>query len=58
MTQPKESTGVQAVLLALEILEHVAVQREPIGVTALAGAFRKASASGRKKIQVSPGLPA
>ena len=32
MTEPKESTGVQAVLFALEILEHVAVQREPIGV--------------------------
>ena len=39
MTEPKESTGVQAVLFALEILEHVAVQREAIGVTALAEHF-------------------
>ena len=39
MTEPKESIGVQAVLFALEILEHVAVQREPIGVTALATHF-------------------
>lgn len=39
MTEPKESTGVQAVLFALEILEHVAVQREAIGVTALAAHF-------------------
>ena len=39
MTGPKESTGVQAVLFALEILEHVAVQREAIGVTALAAHF-------------------
>lgn len=39
MTEAKESTGVQAVLFALEILEHVAVQREAIGVTALAAHF-------------------
>ena len=39
MTDPKEATGVQAVLFALEILEHVAVQREAIGVTALAEHF-------------------
>ena len=39
MTEPKETTGVQAVLFALEILEHVAVQREAIGVTALAEHF-------------------
>ncbi len=39
MTEPKETTGVQAVLFALEILEHVAVQREPVGVTAIADHF-------------------
>lgn len=39
MAEPKETTGVQAVLFALEILEHVAVQREPVGVTAIAEHF-------------------
>ncbi|MES2912427.1 MAG: IclR family transcriptional regulator [Pseudomonadota bacterium] len=39
MTEPKETTGVQAVLFALEILEHVAVQREAVGVTAIAEHF-------------------
>lgn len=39
MTEPKEPTGVQAVLFALEILEHVAVQREAVGVTAIAEHF-------------------
>ena len=33
------ATGVQAVLFALEILEYVAVQREAMGVTALAEHF-------------------
>lgn len=36
---PSEATGVQAVLFALQIMEHVAVQREPIGVTTLAEHF-------------------
>jgi IclR family KDG regulon transcriptional repressor len=39
MSEPQETTGVQAVLFALEILEYVAVQREPMGVTALAEHF-------------------
>lgn len=39
MSEPKETTGVQAVLFALEILEYVAVQREAMGVTALAEHF-------------------
>lgn len=39
MSEPKEPTGVQAVLFALEILEYVAVQREPMGVTSLAEHF-------------------
>ena len=34
-----EPAGVQAVLFALQILEHVAVQREAIGVTTLAEHF-------------------
>ena len=39
MRESKEATGVQAVLFALEILEYVAVQREAMGVTALAEHF-------------------
>lgn len=39
VTEPKEAAGVQAVLFALEILEHVAVQREAVGVTAIAEHF-------------------
>lgn len=39
MNEPKDTTGVQAVLFALQILEHVAMQREAIGVTALAEHF-------------------
>jgi len=39
MSEPTETTGVQAVLFALQILEHVAIQREPIGVTMLAEYF-------------------
>jgi IclR family transcriptional regulator, KDG regulon repressor len=39
MSDPTETTGVQAVLFALQIMEHVAMQREPIGVTALAEQF-------------------
>ncbi|WP_421954480.1 IclR family transcriptional regulator [Polaromonas sp.] len=39
MTEPKETTGVQAVLFALEILEYVAVQREAVGVTLIADHF-------------------
>lgn len=39
MSEPSETTGVQAVLFALQIMEHVAVQREPIGVTTLAEHF-------------------
>ena len=39
MSEPTETTGVQAVLFALQIMEHVAVQREPIGVTTLAEHF-------------------
>ncbi len=39
MSEPKETTGVQAVLFALEILEYVAVQSEAMGVTALAEHF-------------------
>lgn len=39
MNAPTETTGVQAVLFALQILEHVAVQREAIGVTTLAEHF-------------------
>jgi len=39
MTEAKEATGVQAVLFALAILEYVAVQREAVGVTALAEHF-------------------
>jgi IclR family transcriptional regulator, KDG regulon repressor len=39
MTEPKETVGVQAVLFALEILEYVAVQREALGVTAIAEHF-------------------
>jgi IclR family transcriptional regulator, KDG regulon repressor len=46
MKQSSESTGVQAVLYALQILEHLAEQREPIGVTALAEHF----ASNKSKI--------
>ena len=37
VTTKTEATGVQAVLFALQILEHVAEQREAIGVTTLAG---------------------
>jgi DNA-binding IclR family transcriptional regulator len=40
MKQATETTGVQAVLFALQILEHVAEQREPIGVTTLAEHFQ------------------
>lgn len=39
MSEPSETTGVQAVLFALQIMEHVAVQRDAIGVTALAEHF-------------------
>jgi IclR family transcriptional regulator, KDG regulon repressor len=39
MTSPTDTTGVQAVLFALQILEHVAVQRDAIGVTTLAEHF-------------------
>lgn len=39
MKTTTETTGVQAVLFALQILEHVAVQREAIGVTTLAEHF-------------------
>lgn len=39
MSDKTETTGVQAVLFALQIMEHVAVQREPIGVTTLAEYF-------------------
>jgi DNA-binding IclR family transcriptional regulator len=39
MSENTEKTGVQAVLFALQIMEHVAVQPEAIGVTALAEYF-------------------
>ncbi len=39
MKPSTETTGVQAVLFALQILEHVAVQREAISVTRLAEHF-------------------
>lgn len=39
MSEPTETTGVQAVLFALQIMEHVAIQREAIGVTTLAEHF-------------------
>lgn len=39
MTDSNETTGVQAVLFALQIMEHVAVQPEAIGVTTLAEYF-------------------
>jgi len=39
MDSSSEKNGIQAVLFALEILEHVAIQREPIGVTTLAEHF-------------------
>lgn len=39
MSTPTETTGVQAVLFALQILEHVAAQTEAIGVTTLAEHF-------------------
>lgn len=40
MDDSKEPGGVQAVLFALEILEHVALQSQPVGVTAVADHFR------------------
>lgn len=39
MSEPQETTGVQAVLFALEILEYVAVQKEALGITTLAEHF-------------------
>lgn len=39
MNTPTETTGVQAVLFALQIMEHVAIQTEAIGVTTLAEHF-------------------
>lgn len=39
MSETTEKTGVQAVLFALQIMEHVAVQPEAIGVTTLAEHF-------------------
>lgn len=39
MRSTSDTTGVQAVLFALQILEHVAVQKEAIGVTVLAEHF-------------------
>lgn len=39
MSETKDTTGVQAVLFALQVLEHVALQREAIGVTTLAEHF-------------------
>jgi IclR family transcriptional regulator, KDG regulon repressor len=40
MSTPKETNGVQAVLFALQIMEHVATQNEAIGVTTLAEHFQ------------------
>lgn len=39
MNESTETSGVQAVLFALQIMEYVAIQREPIGVTMLAEHF-------------------